>query len=58
MPRPGEHGLGQDGAADELPGLHDSVEDGFARTIEVKHIAQVLQDSYEAGERQAGEPIR
>ena len=48
---------GADLVATSCPACMIQLKTGLPRTIEVRHIAQVLQDSYEAGERQAGTPI-
>jgi Fe-S oxidoreductase len=42
--------------ATSCPACMIQLKTGLPSKIQVKHIAQVLQDSYEAGERQAGEP--
>jgi Fe-S oxidoreductase len=48
---------GADLVATSCPACMIQLKTGLPRSIEVRHIAQVLQDSYEAGERQAGTPI-
>jgi Fe-S oxidoreductase len=47
---------GADLVATSCPACMIQLKTGLPRTIAVKHIAQVLQESYEAGERHAGEP--
>lgn len=47
---------GADLVATSCPACMIQLKTGLPRDIEVKHIAQVLQDSYETQERQAGEP--
>jgi Fe-S oxidoreductase len=47
---------GADLVATSCPACMIQLKTGLPGDIEVKHIAQVLQDSYQAGERRAGEP--
>jgi len=42
--------------ATSCPACMIQLKTGLPPTVEVKHIAQVLQDSYEAGSPEAGEP--
>jgi FAD/FMN-containing dehydrogenase/Fe-S oxidoreductase len=42
--------------ATSCPACMIQLKTGLPRTIAVKHIAQVLQESYEAGDRHSGEP--
>jgi Fe-S oxidoreductase len=42
--------------ATSCPACMIQLKTGLPRTIAVKHIAHVLQESYEAGDRHAGEP--
>jgi Fe-S oxidoreductase len=49
---------GADVVATSCPACMIQLKTGLPRSIGVQHIAQVLQESYEAGERQAGEPRR
>src|SRR6476660_5501543 len=42
--------------ATSCPACMTQLKTGLPTTVEVKHIAQVLQDSYEAGSPEAGEP--
>jgi len=54
--RQGVEDSGADLVATSCPACMIQLKTGLPRDIEVKHIAQVLQDSYETEERQAGEP--
>ncbi|HEU4505918.1 MAG TPA: (Fe-S)-binding protein, partial [Nitrospira sp.] len=47
---------GADLVATSCPACMIQLKTGLPRDIEVKHIAQVLRDSYETQGRQAGEP--
>jgi Fe-S oxidoreductase len=46
---------GADVVATSCPACMIQLKTGLPRTIEVKHIAQVLKESYEAGERDVRE---
>ena len=48
---------GADLVATSCPACMIQLRTGLPPTVEVKHVAQVLQESYQAGERQAHEPI-
>jgi Fe-S oxidoreductase len=48
---------GADLVATSCPACMIQLKTGLPPGIQVRHIAQVLQDSYEAGERQAGKPM-
>jgi Fe-S oxidoreductase len=47
---------GADLVATSCPACMIQLKTGLPSGIQVRHIAQVLQDSYEAGDRRAGEP--
>jgi len=49
---------GADVVATSCPACMIQLKTGLPRSIGVKHIAQVLMESYEAGDRQTGEPAR
>jgi FAD/FMN-containing dehydrogenase/Fe-S oxidoreductase len=49
---------GADLVATSCPACMIQLKTGLLPAVEVKHIAQILQESYEAGAREAGEPIR
>ena len=49
---------GADVVATSCPACMIQLKTGLPRGIGVKHIAQVLMESYEAGDRQTGEPAR
>jgi Fe-S oxidoreductase len=48
---------GADLVATSCPACMIQLKTGLPPSVEVKHVAQVLRESYEAGERQAAERL-